>query len=70
MKKKVVKPMTIERMLDSIVVHGAKLYRMTLNPATYEVALANIDEDKLREAYNTILHSYNKVYKELRSNSK
>lgn len=70
MKKSMMKPLTVDRMLKSIILHSEELYKLVDNPATHEVALANIDEDKLREAYNTILRAYSKVKEEVRSNSK
>lgn len=65
MKKEIMKPITIERMLDSITYHSERLNKLLSD----DIILDKIDEDELRDAYNTILRLHSKVKKERRDAS-
>lgn len=60
------KPITVERMLDSIMYHSERLNNLLSD----DIILDKIDEDELRDAYNTILRLHSKVEKERRNISK
>ena len=61
-----IKPITTERMLDSITYHSERLNKLLAD----DITLDKEDEDKLHDAYNTILRLHNKVKKERRDVSK
>ena len=50
-------------MLDSIMYHSERLNKLLANNITLDEG----DEDKLRDAYNTILRIHNKVKNERRN---
>lgn len=60
------KPITVERMLDSIMYHSERLNNLLGD----DITLDEKDEDKLRDAYNTILRLYHKAKRERRDISK
>lgn len=60
MKKEMLKPITVERMLNSIMYHSERLNNLLGD----DITLDEKDEDKLRDAYNTILRLYHKVKRE------
>lgn len=55
-----IKPIAAERMLESIIYHSKRLNKMLAD----DINITKEDEDKLRDAYNTILRLYDKVYEE------
>lgn len=61
-----IKPITIERMLNSIMYHSERLNNLLGD----DITLTEEDKYKLRDAYNTILRLHNKVNKERRDISK
>ena len=66
MKKETMKPITIERMLDSITYHSERLIKLLGN----DITLDEEDEDKLHDAYSIILRLHNKIKKERRDINK
>ena len=60
------KPITVERMLDSITYHSERLIKLLAD----DITLDEKDEDKLRDAYSIILRLHNKVKKERRDINK
>ena len=66
MKKEIIKPITVERMLDSITYHSERLNNLLGD----DITLDEKDEDKLRDAYSIIFRLHNKIEKERRDISK
>lgn len=60
------KPITVEKMLDSIVYHSERINKLLAD----DITLDEKDEDKLGDVYNIILRLHNKVNKERRDISK
>lgn len=60
------KPITVKTMLNLIMYHSERLNNLLGD----DITLDEKDEDKLRDAYNTILRLHNKVNKERRNISK
>lgn len=62
MTKKMIKPITIEMMLYSIMCHSERINKLLGD----DITLDKEDEDKLRDAYRIILRLHYKVDKERR----
>ena len=60
MKKEMIKPITVERMLDSIMYHSERLNNLLGD----DITLDEKDEDKLRDAYSIIFRLHNKIEKD------
>lgn len=61
-----IKPITVERILDSIMYHSERLNNLLGD----DITLDEKDKGKLRDACHIILRLHNKVNKERRSISK
>ena len=61
-----IKQINVKTMLNSIMYHSERLNKLLAD----DITLDEKDEDKLRNAYNTILRLHNKVNKERRDISK